>query len=258
VKRSLVWTASLSLAVLVGVLLSLAPAQGQTPACPPGQVRINGYCQVPPPRPPGCDKLTAKLEILRATFNRLARTLSILAPITSLASGQADIQLQAAASRRSFTGPVANSRIRITRSIGRAQARLGTGILTVNYPGDADTRSQVVRLRAANTPADLDASRPVITTGGFLQASGSVSNRARGKVRVQIEFVNGATGQTNTTQFNAPISNGRYLLNVQLSGILRALIAARCGTVHSYTLFTGYLPRRIRGEMRSYQVLPPL
>jgi len=27
--------------------------------------------------------------------------------------------------------------------------------------------------------------------------------------------------------------------------------------VHSYTLFTGYLPERMRGEMRSLQVLGP-
>jgi len=33
------------------------------------------------------------------------------------------------------------------------------------------------------------------------------------------------------------------------------LIARRVGTVHSYVLFTGYLPARMRGEMRSLQVL---
>lgn len=32
-------------------------------------------------------------------------------------------------------------------------------------------------------------------------------------------------------------------------------IAQRRGTVHSYILFTGYLPARMRGEMQSYQVL---
>jgi len=73
---------------------------------------------------------------------------------------------------------------------------------------------------------------------------------------VQLEFVNRANGQVITTEFLAPISEGRYTLSAQLSGALRALIAARCGTVHSYTLFTGYLPRRMRGEMESFQVLP--
>jgi hypothetical protein len=32
-------------------------------------------------------------------------------------------------------------------------------------------------------------------------------------------------------------------------------IADRDSTVHSYTLFTGYLPARLRGEMQAYQVL---
>ena len=32
-------------------------------------------------------------------------------------------------------------------------------------------------------------------------------------------------------------------------------MARRTGSVHSYTLFTGYFERRIRGEMQSYQVL---
>ena len=57
-----------------------------------------------------------------------------------------------------------------------------------------------------------------------------------------------------TNEFRAPISKERYTLSVQLTGIIRALIAARCGTVHSYTLFTGYLAARMRGEMASFQV----
>lgn len=34
-----------------------------------------------------------------------------------------------------------------------------------------------------------------------------------------------------------------------------AALLARDGTVHSYTLFTGYLSARMRGEMQAYQVL---
>ncbi len=32
-------------------------------------------------------------------------------------------------------------------------------------------------------------------------------------------------------------------------------ISQRRGTLHSYTLFTGYYQQRMRGEMRSFQVL---
>jgi len=56
-------------------------------------------------------------------------------------------------------------------------------------------------------------------------------------------------------QFNARISNGRWSLNQALSQTIRDEIAQRSGTVHSYTLFTGYLPARMRGEMRSFQIL---
>jgi len=239
--------------VVAALCLSAPAAQAQTQQCPPGQSGNFPYCQVVPP---ACAKLTSKLSLARATFSRLLRRISILAPITSLASGTATLALRAAGETTTFTAPVANARIRVNKSISRAQAVMGTGILTINYPGDADTRPQVVRLRAANNPADLQLGRPVITPAGVLQASGTVTSRARGVVRVQLEFVNGVTGETITLEFKARISNGTWSLSTQLSAAILALIASRCGTVHSYTLFTGYLPRKIRGEMRSYQVLP--
>ena len=58
-------------------------------------------------------------------------------------------------------------------------------------------------------------------------------------------------------EFKARISNGRWSLNERLSQTVRTAIGQRTGTVHSYTLFTGYYQRRIRGEMRSFQVLGP-
>ena len=86
-------------------------------------------------------------------------------------------------------------------------------------------------------------------------ASGSVSDRARGVVRVQLEYV--VNGQTRSHQFLAKISDGRWSLNQALSQTVRNEIAKRTGTAHSYTLFTGYMPARMRGEMRSFQVLGP-
>ncbi|MDQ3678297.1 MAG: hypothetical protein M3401_16115 [Actinomycetota bacterium] len=126
--------------------------------------------------------------------------------------------------------------------------------MTITYRGDADTRPQTVRLRAASQQAKLRLERPVIADGR-LRASGTVSDRARGVVRVQIEYV--AAGNTSTLEFKAPISNGRWSLDEQLSQEVRTAIDQRSGTVHSYTLFTGYHPRRVRGEMRSFQILGP-
>lgn len=243
-------------ALAVGAAWGVAPAAAQQ-ACPPGQVGNVPYCQTPP-LPAACNAFTSKLSLARATIDRARRTISILAPITRLASGSAQISLRAAGRTTTFSAPIdsANGRIRVTRTITRAQALLGTGILTINYGGDADTRPQVVRLRAANTPANLNVERPVITPTGFLRAEGTISSFARGVVRVQLEYVDRASGQTVTLERNATIQRGRWSLNAQLPAAVLAQIIARCGTVHSYTLFTGYLPRRMRGEMRSFQVLP--
>ncbi|MEP6953856.1 MAG: hypothetical protein ABI950_07340 [Solirubrobacteraceae bacterium] len=75
-------------------------------------------------------------------------------------------------------------------------------------------------------------------------------------MRVRLEYESGAAGATRVPTFRARIRGGRWSLDAPLSPSMRAEIARRRGTVHAYTLFTGYLPRRIRGELRSYQVLP--
>ncbi len=144
-------------------------------------------------------------------------------------------------------------RVVTNRAIPSSQARRGTGILTISYPGDADTQPQVVRLRAAAVPADLDAGRPTLANGR-LRASGRISSRARGVVRLQVLFE--PPGQTTRTlSFKARVSARRYRINVALPADVLAQIAARRGVVHSYTLFTGYLSARMRGEMASFQIL---
>ena len=210
-----------------------------------------------PQAPPAGEKFTAKLSLARATINRKARTLDVLAPITSLASGRVNVELHAAGRRYRFTALVnsRDGRIRFQKRIPAAQARLGTGILTIIYRGDVDTRPQKVRLRAARQQAQLLLQRPTIASNGRLRASGTVNDRARGVVRVQLEYVAG--GETKTHQFLAKIGDGRWSLNQKLSETVRNEIAQRTGTVHSYTLVTGYMAARMRGEMRSFQVLGP-
>ena len=203
----------------------------------------------PPPEP-------AKLQLARATIFQGARVIDVLAPITRRASGTVAMQLYAAGKRHRWTAPVNSTagHIRVSESIPKSQARMGTGILTVRYPGDPDTRPQTVRLRAANVPAALDARRPTIV-GGRLQAGGTISRAARGVVRVQLQYFSGE--ETTTLEKYARISGGAWSLDAPLTPSEQAAIAARRGTVHSYILFTGYLERRMRGEMRSYQVLGP-
>jgi Subtilase family len=217
------------------------PGGKPLPASPPGS-------SLPP------ERFTAKLEVARAGLRRRDARLDVLAPITRLASGTVAVDLQAAGRHTRFSARVdaARGRVRFAHRALRRQARLGTGILTLRYSGDADTRPQVVRLRAASRPARLALARPRIE-GGRLRAGGSVTRRARGVVRVQLEY--DAAGRTRTIELRARIARGRWRLNAALPADVRAQIAGRRGTVHSYTLFTGYLPARIRGEMRSYQVL---
>jgi hypothetical protein len=205
-------------------------------------------CGLPPAPQP------SKLQLLRATIIPATDQIDILAPISRRASGNVSIELQSAGQRFRWSAAInsADGRIRSLQTIPAAQARSGTGILTITYPGNAATRPQVVRLRAASVQALLDASRPTISAGHLLD-HGTISTRARGVVRVQLEYYSG--GRTTTLQKFAQIANGAWTLDAPLTSDQQTAIAQRQGTVQSYILFTGYFPRRIRGEMVSYQVL---
>ncbi len=228
------------------MFLSQVPSGPATPpAVTPGPA---------PATPTTTGKFAAKLSLARARIVRSDRMLDVLAPITSLASGRVKVELHAAGQRFRFTAAIdsTDGRIRFRKLIPKAQADLGTGIITIEYAGDADTKPQTVRLRAASQNANLNLSRPTIV-GGRLKASGTVSDKARGVVRVQVQY--DYLGDTRVLRYRAQLENGKWELDEQLSPTVMPGIAGRQGTVHSYTLFTGYYPRRIRGEMRSFQVL---
>ncbi len=220
---------------------------------PPGGGGPAGPPSPPKPGPGGGSavKHPAKLGVARS---RLGRRLEIAAPITRRASGAVGVELASAGRRVRFSAPIdpARGRVVVSRRAVRRQARLGTGIVTLRYAGDADTRPQTVRLRAASRPARLALGRPVLR-GGRLQASGTVARAARGVVRLQLQY--DAGGATRTVELRARIRGGRWRLDAALPRAVLDGIAARRGTLHSYTLFTGDLGRRIRGEMRSFQVL---
>lgn len=222
-------------------------AGGVPPQLPTTTVPCGVPVTVNPPEP-------AKLAVARATIDGAQRVIDILAPISRRASGNVSLELYAAGQHFRWTAPInsVDGRIRTRETIPAAQARMGTGILTITYAGNVRTRPQVVRLRAANVHANLDASRPTYT-GGVLSAHGSISASASGVVRVQVQYYSG--GKTTTLQLYARIANGAWSLSSKLTAAEQTEIAARQGTLHSYILFTGYLPRQMRGEMISYQVL---
>ena len=210
----------------------------------------------PAPAADVAPRFPAKLGVERATVGRATRRLSVLSPITSRAEGGMGVTFQAAGEQRRMKSAridSANRRVRFSRAISARQARLGTGIVTLAYRGDDDTLPHTVRLRAAPRPAHLDAGRPRISAGR-LTARGTVAPSAHGVVRVQLSF-DRRTGPPQLLEYTAPIAKGRYALDVRLDAAEAAAIADRSGPVHSSTLFTGHLPRRMRGEMQSYRVL---
>jgi hypothetical protein len=196
----------------------------------------------------------AKLSVARARIDGRAERLSVLAPITRRASGEVAVELHAAGERSRFTVPIDSDggAVRIDRDVSDAQARLGTGIITLVYGGNGRTRPQEIRLRAASRVAALEAERPSLRDGR-LRAGGSISQRARGVVRVTISYVH--DGDTHTVGGHARIRDGAYKLDLKLSEQDAARIENRSGTVHSSTQYTGYLAANMRGEAKTYQVL---
>jgi hypothetical protein len=180
--------------------------------------------------------------------------LDVYAPITGHASGDMSVSFQAAGETLEFSTPVnaKDRNVRFRHDIRPDQASVGTGIVTMRYAGNRDTRGQEVRLRAAPGKARLEPKRPTLDDGR-LEAAGTISQRARGVVRVQLDWVSG--GERRSLEVNADIEDGDWRLSERLSDETRRSLEARTGSLHSYILFTGYLPARMRGEMRSFQVL---
>jgi hypothetical protein len=146
----------------------------------------------------------------------------------------------------------AEGHVRFRQPVPREQAEMGTGIMTLTYSGNDRTRAQEVRLRSALGRARLELDRPSLRDGR-LRASGKISHRARGVVRIQLSWATG--GQDHSFELQARIREGRWVLDGALPADVAQRIADRDGTVHSYTLYTGYLPARMRGEMQAYEVL---
>nr|MBA3852633.1 hypothetical protein [Chloroflexota bacterium] len=126
--------------------------------------------------------------------------------------------------------PTKNHIIRFERQIPADQAALGTGIMTISYPGDADTRPQEVRLRAASQPANLELERSVIEDGR-ITAEGTISDRARGVVRLQVQYV--VDGETRELALRGEIDDGEWEIDEALSPEVQGEIARRTGSVHS-------------------------
>lgn len=133
--------------------------------------------------------------------------------------------------------------ITISHGFVRGPATYGGGI---QNRGTLTLDRVVVRENAARGP---DAGSETLSGGtgfgGGIYSSG---------FRIELEY--GLAGGTEVSYLQARVRNGRWELDARLPDGTLAGPAAREGTVNAHVLFTGYLPRRMRGEQRSYQVLP--
>jgi hypothetical protein len=215
-----------------------------------------------PPVPPVAACLTedtagflhpAKLRVLRAQVLRSDRRLDVFAPITARARGDVEVTYQADGRSDTFDAEVTSGdaeldRIRFKEPITRGQARLGTGIVTLNYQGDEDTRAEEVRLRAASQRAELDVEE-ISLSGDRLAARGSVTSRAEGIVRLSYSYLDGA-GEPQVHLARATIDDDG---DWELEGDEVPSQLAQCGGYLSIQ-FTGFFERRIRGEQLAYQL----
>jgi trypsin len=228
----------------------LVAIDGVQPPAPPPVPPPAGQIPLSPLAPPTGDgaKFPAKIKVLRAGVKE--GKLDVLAEITKRATGRVNVRYVAAGRSTRFTASINSStgRIRIDRTLPRAQARVGTGIMEISYGGNDRVRGDAVRLRAANGRALLKREVAELR-GGRLKVSGTISTRARGIVRVRMDYVDEA-GALKDLSLRALIDDGKWSLDepVPTGAALRGGQLA--------IEFTGYLPRRIRGEQDAKQVLP--
>jgi len=239
--------------------VSLSPPPPSPPPPPPSPPPGPS----PPPSPAATTCLAettagylhpAKTRVERSRVLRSDRRLDVLAPITARAR-DGDVRVTFQADGRSDTfdaevtpGPAALDQIRLRRPITRGQAALGTGIVTLRYLGDPDTRPDDVRLRAASQRAEL-AVEEISLVGDRLSAQGSTTSRARGIVRLRYSYLDVA-GRPQVHLARATIGDDG---DWDLAGDTVPPQLARCGGYLSI-LFTGYFERRIRGEMLAYEL----
>lgn len=198
-------------------------------------------------------RFPAKLQVERARVRAGDRVLDVLAPISARASGEVQATFEAAGRTHAFSVDVDAGRrhVRFRERIDAAQARLGTGIVTLRYAGNDRTRPQEVRLRAAAQPARFETVRPAVADGR-LRVRGAISDRARGLIRLRLLWQQG--GEERSYGARARIARGRWSLDERLPADIAASLAARSGAVDSVVAFTGYLPARMRGEVHTFLV----
>jgi len=228
-------------AVLPATLGSL-PAPVQVPQ--PRPVTVRWLTQLPAGPTPQTHP--AKLRVLRAGVR--GGRLDVLALLTRHARGRVVVSYLSAGRTTRFSASIADGRVRFKHRLPAAQRSKRTGIVTLSYEGDDLVRGDTVRLRAALGKARLRTRTARINGAGRLRASGTITRRAGGGVRLRIDYLDG--GIESHWQARARVRDGRWSLTRRLP----ATVAATGGQL--VIAFTGDARRRIRGERLTKAVAP--
>jgi hypothetical protein len=228
-----------------------APQPPSSPFGLPAQDAIAPATAAPAP----ARRTIVQIAVDRATIARRTRTLDVIARVGWRTSGTVRFELFAGGRRTQLRAPITGpeGRVHLLRRIPASQARLGGGIVTIRYAGDADTLAQQVRVRAARHAARLQAVRPTLSSAGRLVARGTISRRARGIVHVELRFLEG--GHQRAVTAPAKIAHGAWRLDERLPAAIRAEIAARSGPLDAAALFTGDARAGVAGEVRTFKLL---
>jgi hypothetical protein len=174
--------------------------------------------------------------------------LDVLMDTTARAEGdEVTIEFEAGGHTSRFTETVEDSRIRFRHRLPGEQRAARGGIMEIHYEGNERVQPVEIRLRAARHRADLQRTH-LSLRDGVLTARGKTSSRARGLTRLRLTYGRpdgtvgewhgrariGAEGQWRLTEELPPQARQGGYLTIQ---------------------YTGYLPRRIRGEQIAKQVL---
>lgn len=222
-------------------------ARDPDPAPEPAQNQEPGPALGPAPTPHEAESRSpAKLKVQRAGV-RDGR-LDVLVNITGLADGELQVEYHAAGEKTQLSVPIEGRYVRIDEPLPEAQRSRSTGIVTLSYSGNQRVRPDEVRVRAARGKARLERDTVAIEDGR-LEVSGSISDRARGLVRLRLGYVDEA-GELEFFNARAEIDDGRWKVDEALPPA-----AASAGGQLSIQ-FTGLLSARMRGEQDSKQVLP--
>lgn len=207
---------------------------------------VAGPGPTPPPTPAGV-RAPAKLAVLRAGIK--GTKLDVLASTTSLATGELKATFVNNGTTTKFTVKIPSSSrlIKINKTLSHKARVGGTGILTLTYNGNSKVRSDDVRLRAATGKALLTRKSSSIDSSRNLRVAGTISSKARGVVRIRLDYVN-TSGQERTQAYRATIKSGKWSLKQKLPDDAKNI------TGELSIQFTGYLKGKIRGEQTVKQV----